>query len=188
MKQIGIDLGTSSIKIAVLEDGTLTRKWSDPHYGDVIPVLLEGLEECGITEGSAKVSVTGGNAPLLYHCLDSSLFCEEIPAILQGAKEQVPDAGCIMEIGSQNSRFLTDLSEKAPRFSASEHCAGIVATSHDRAFSIVSHNASRASLHSLYRGIVAAILNATAIIACHTCHIASCLDLAVDCDIQILDY
>lgn len=124
MKQIGIDLGTSSIKIAVLEDGTLTRKWSDPHYGDVIPVLLEGLEECGITEGSAKVSVTGGNAPLLYHCLDSSLFCEEIPAILQGAKEQVPDAGCIMEIGSQNSRFLTDLSEKAPRFSASEHCAG----------------------------------------------------------------
>ena len=71
---------------------------------------------------------------------------------------------------------------------ASEHCAGIIATSHGRAFSIVSHNASRACLHSLYRGIVAAILNATAIITCHTCHITACLDLAVGCDIQILDY
>lgn len=120
MKQVGIDLGTSTIKIVEMENGKLTRQWIEPHYGNSIETLKEGLEELGLTEGTVKLQVTGSDSVLLK----GTPSFDEIPAIIEGVKYLVPNAGCIMEIGSQSSRFITDLDAPAPRFSVSGHCAG----------------------------------------------------------------
>lgn len=120
MKQVGIDLGTSTVKIVQIENGELTRQWIEPHYGNSIETLKEGLEELGLTEGTVKLQVTGSDSVLLK----GTPAFDEIPAIIEGVKHLIPNAGCIMEIGSQSSRFITDLDAPAPRFSVSGHCAG----------------------------------------------------------------
>ena len=47
-----------------------------------------------------------------------------IPAIVEGVRRLCPNAGSIIEIGSQSARFITNVQEKAPEFSVNEHCAG----------------------------------------------------------------
>lgn len=120
MRQVGIDLGTSTIKIVQIEDRNITRQWIEPHYGNSIETLKEGLEELCLTDGTTRLQVTGSDSVLLK----GTPAFDEIPAIIEGVKYLVPNAGCIMEIGSQSSRFITDLDAPAPRFSVSGHCAG----------------------------------------------------------------
>ena len=39
MKRLGMDIGTSTIKVAVLEDQVIKYKNIRKHYGKVLPVL-----------------------------------------------------------------------------------------------------------------------------------------------------
>lgn len=125
MKTLGIDLGTSTVKLALLERGDsatapkVERLWSEKHYGLVLETLLEGLDEMFL-EGPAGVMVTGANSMMLQGLPTLG----DIPAIVAGTCYRVPKAGSIIEIGSQGSRFITDLSKGAPRFAVNEHCAG----------------------------------------------------------------
>ena len=69
MKTLGIDLGTSTVKLAVLSsegeaDPVIERLWSATHYGLVLETLLEGLEELP-SEGPLPVTVTGANSTML---------------------------------------------------------------------------------------------------------------------------
>lgn len=124
MRQIGIDLGSSTVKIIILSDSEVERQWIEPHYGNIADTLVLGLQECGVADGTELCSVTGGNAYFLKDILPQSCLTDEIPAITEGVRTLVPNAACIMEIGSQSSRFITDLNSPAPRFSVSGHCAG----------------------------------------------------------------
>lgn len=124
MKTLGIDLGTSTVKLALLSaEGDVQkveRLWSARHYGLILPTLQEGLEETVVDDGSVRVCVTGANSVQL----NGLPSLGDIPAIVEGVKYFAPEAGCIMEIGSQGSRFITDLQAGAPRFAVNEHCAG----------------------------------------------------------------
>lgn len=124
MKTLGIDLGTSTVKLALLSaEGDVQkveRLWSARHYGLILPTLREGLEETVVGEEPVRVCVTGANGVQL----NGLPSLGDIPAIVEGVKYFAPEAGCIMEIGSQGSRFITDLQAGAPRFAVNEHCAG----------------------------------------------------------------
>ena len=122
MRNIGIDIGASSIKLAVLENGNLVQTFMTCHHGNLRPAILETLSQLAPGE-QQRIAVTGSHAGLLCHCLGQSAM-GEIPAVIEGVRFLCPNAGSIMEIGSQNSRFITDLQEKAPRFAVNEHCAG----------------------------------------------------------------
>ncbi len=122
MKKLGIDLGTSTVKLALL-DGAALQTWCATHHGRVLETLREGLGSLGLS-GPVAVCVTGANRnAALALCSDLDQI-EEIPAIVSGVRQLVPDAGSVIEIGSQSARFITDLKGKAPRFSINEHCAG----------------------------------------------------------------
>lgn len=123
MQQIGIDLGSSTVKIVVMEQHALQRKWLKRHRGLVLSTLLEGLQALELPNRAA-VAVTGSHAAVLTALLPDLTLLGEIPAITEGVRLLAPEAGCIMEIGSQGSRFITGLDQKAPRFAVNEHCAG----------------------------------------------------------------
>ena len=123
MQQIGIDLGSSTVKIVVIEQHTIQKKWLRRHRGMVLPTLREGLKALELPE-QVTVAVTGSNAGALTDVLSGVPCLGEIPAITEGVRLLAPEAGCIMEIGSQSSRFITGLDQKAPRFAVNEHCAG----------------------------------------------------------------
>ena len=123
MQQIGIDLGSSTVKIVVMEQNTIQKKWLKRHRGMVLTTLREGLEALELPM-QAMTAATGSNAGVLSEVLPEITSLGEIPAITEGVRLLAPEAGCIMEIGSQGSRFITGLNQKAPRFAVNEHCAG----------------------------------------------------------------
>lgn len=122
MNQIGMDIGASTVKLAVLEEGTPLRTWKKTHRGALKAAVREALEQL---DGKAPCAfaVTGSHAHVLTDLLGTESL-GEIPAIVEGVRLLCPEAGSVMEIGSQNSRFITELQRQVPRFAVNEHCAG----------------------------------------------------------------
>ncbi len=122
-RQLGIDLGTSAVKLALLGDGAEISIWSRTHHGNLFGTLQDGLTALGLC-GSLPVCVTGANRHALTDICPTLNQIEDIPAIVKGANYLAPMAGSIIEIGSQSARFITELNGRAPRFAVNEHCAG----------------------------------------------------------------
>ncbi len=122
MNKIGIDLGTSTVKLVLMNNGIHTV-WCKAHHGRVAQTLHEGLQEMNLPQEIA-VCVTGSNRNIVVKKCPQLSQMEDIPAIVSGAKELASGAGSIIEIGSQSARFITEINNKAPRFSVNEHCAG----------------------------------------------------------------
>lgn len=124
MKKLGIDIGTSTVKLVLMEEGRIEKKLIRKHLGRILPVLKELLEELGETELLAA-AVTGSNAKALLSASPEIPVLDDIPAIVEGSRFLCPGAGSIIEIGSQGARFITDLREgEVPEFAVNEHCAG----------------------------------------------------------------
>ncbi|MDO5142362.1 MAG: acyl-CoA dehydratase activase [Eubacteriales bacterium] len=121
--KLGIDLGVSTVKLAVVDGDAVVQSWLAPHYGRVLARLRDGLAALELPE-RLPVCATGAGRSLLAGLCPQLAHTEDIPAIVEGVRLLVPQAGSIIEIGSQGARFITDLDGKAPRFSVNEHCAG----------------------------------------------------------------
>lgn len=125
MKRLGMDIGTSTIKVVVLDKDQITEKKIRKHYGKVLPVLGEILGEvCTDPAERMAMCVTGSNAQAVLSAEDEIPYLGYIPAVAEGVKYQVRSAGSIIEIGSQGARFITNLQAAAPEFAVNEHCAG----------------------------------------------------------------
>ncbi len=125
MYSLGMDLGTSTIKLVVLKDGELEQTWMDVHHGRIAECLKRGLESLHLPrEQAVSVCVTGSNAEVLTTHLPQLAGMGDIPAAAEGVRKLVPEAGSVIEIGSQSSRFITQLQQAVPRFAVNEHCAG----------------------------------------------------------------
>ena len=125
MQSLGIDLGASAIKVVRLQGEEVIYKEIRRHYGRILPVLREMLSEaCPDPKEWMAVGVTGSNARVLTEEEPAVFYLGDIPAVTEGVKFLVPEAGSVIEIGSQGARFITNLQEKAPDFAVNEHCAG----------------------------------------------------------------
>ncbi len=127
MIKLGIDLGTSTVKLVLTEDGKIRDTWISPHHGRIAQTLSDGLEQ--MSAGAAltdeiKACVTGANRRSVVSMYPKLQQMEDIPAIVEGVKRLCPEARSVIEIGSQSARYITDLDGKAPAFSVNEHCAG----------------------------------------------------------------
>lgn len=125
MYSLGMDLGTSTVKIVLMQNGTVEKYWLAVHHGRPLLCLRQGLSELAIgRDETLAVCVTGDNAGSLLERCPVLSELGEIPAIVEGVHRLVPQAGSIIEIGSQGARFITDLQSRAPQFAVNEHCAG----------------------------------------------------------------
>lgn len=124
MKHLGIDIGTSSIKLVMMEEQRLVGSWEGVHCGNVVAALKKGLGAIGLTEEeSIALGLTGADAAHIKEILSDASVIEEIPSIVEGARFLVPKAKSIMEIGSQGSRFIAH-ADGVPQFTTNGHCAG----------------------------------------------------------------
>ena len=125
MLHFGIDIGTSTVKLLILDQKSVLWSWEEPHHEQPAATLCKGLAEMEkhISEPEFAVGFTGIHAQFFHQRLPGSGFLEDIPAIVEGTKLLAPDAKSIIEIGSQGSRFITRLSQ-VPQFATNGHCAG----------------------------------------------------------------
>ena len=125
MYSLGMDLGTSTVKIVLMQNGTVEKYWLAVHHGRPLLCLRQGLSELAIgRDETLAVCVTGDNAGSLLERCPVLSELGEIPAIVEGVHRLVPQVGSIIEIGSQGARFITEVQSRTPQFAANEHCAG----------------------------------------------------------------
>jgi predicted CoA-substrate-specific enzyme activase len=125
MISLGIDLGASTLKLTVLQDGNVRQKWMGVHHGKLAECLGRALRSLDVNEDERlAICVTGSNAERLLSCCPDIEKLGDIPAVVEGVRRLLPEAGCVIEIGSQGARFITGLQDAVPQFSVNEHCAG----------------------------------------------------------------
>ncbi len=119
MYKLGIDIGSSTIKMIVMEENQIIFRWSDKHFGKIHKCLRKGLLEVKNNHiQEVLVGIIGNNG-----LIDNIQELESIPTIVEGSKYLVPNVGSVIEIGSQGSRYIANV-QSVPIFSTNEHCAG----------------------------------------------------------------
>lgn len=125
MLSLGMDIGTSTVKLVLLRDGAMAKQWMAVHHGRPFACLKKGLSALELDADTPfSLCVTGSNTEALLEQDSAIPSLGDIPAIVEGVRQIVPQAGSVIEIGSQGARFITDLQSRAPQFAVNEHCAG----------------------------------------------------------------
>lgn len=119
---LGCDLGSSSVKIAVLDENN-NRVYSDfrMHRGDVISVFKEMMArvydqyEQQICWAMAQGSMAKGFA--------KELSANEIAAVVEGAKAVFPGCRSIIDIGGESARYIADVDSEQLNFAMNSSCS-----------------------------------------------------------------
>jgi predicted CoA-substrate-specific enzyme activase len=125
MLSLGMDIGTSTVKLVLLKNQEIEKQWMAVHHGNPFVCLKKGLSTLELAMDTPfSLCVTGSNTEALLEQDSAIPSLGDIPAIVEGVRWIIPQVGSVIEIGSQGARFITDLQSRAPQFSVNEHCAG----------------------------------------------------------------
>lgn len=125
MLSLGMDIGTSTVKLVLLKNQEIEKQWMAVHHGNPFVCLEKGLSTLELAMDTPfSLCVTGSNTEALLEQDSAIPSLGDIPAIVEGVRWIIPQVGSVIEIGSQGARFITDLQSRAPQFSVNEHCAG----------------------------------------------------------------
>jgi predicted CoA-substrate-specific enzyme activase len=119
MRCAGIDIGSRSIEVVVMEDGrTIEARQSDAGF-DPLKEALKLLDGAG----HDRIMATGYGRHLLEVALDAPTVTE-IKAYAVGAKALFPEARTILDIGGQDSKAIA-LNEggRVVKFEMNDRCA-----------------------------------------------------------------
>ena len=125
MLSLGMDIGTSTVKLVLLKNQEIEKQWMAVHHGNPFVCLKKGLSTLELAMDTPfSLCVTGSNTEALLEQDSAIPSLGDIPAIVEGVRWIIPQVGSVIEIGSQGARFITDLQSRAPQFAVNEHCAG----------------------------------------------------------------
>ena len=125
MLSLGMDIGTSTVKLVLLKNQEIEKQWMAVHHGTPFVCLKKGLSALELDADTPfSLCVTGSNTEALLEQDSAIPSLGDIPAIVEGVRWIIPQVGSVIEIGSQGARFITDLQSRALQFSVNEHCAG----------------------------------------------------------------
>lgn len=117
MLSLGIDIGTSTVKLVLLKNQEIEKQWMAVHHGNPFVCLKKGLSTLELAMDTPfSLCVTGSNTEALLEQDSAIPSLGDIPAIVEGVRWIIPQVGSVIEIGSQGARFITDLQSRAPQF------------------------------------------------------------------------
>lgn len=122
---LGVDIGSTTLKTVMIDENhTIVYKHSVPHYGKIISLYTKEIQMLYQKyDTNIRVMFTGVNAKAIVQ--EECYLIGDIPAIHKGASILCRTAQSIIEIGSQNARYLTQLQKgDMPLFAVNENCAG----------------------------------------------------------------
>ena len=120
---LGVDIGSTTVKTVILEDGKIIRSKYQRHFSKVRETAAEQIEEIGkeYPDAQFKLAITG-SAGLGLANAASLPFVQEVHSAFISVKKDYPDADCVIELGGEDAKiiFLTGGTEQ--RMNGS--CAG----------------------------------------------------------------
>lgn len=134
MYHLGIDIGTSSVKLAALDDREVVFTAYAHHGGSPRARLARLLDDLDGRLGLAACAgwmACGSRARELKACTEEPdgersriLLLEDVPALVSGVRLLAPETASIIEMGGQAAHYVTGLQQAgAPRFAMNESCA-----------------------------------------------------------------
>jgi predicted CoA-substrate-specific enzyme activase len=106
---VGLDVGSTTVKAAVSEDGTLRWQHYTRHNTKQAEVVLEFLTrigaECGLAPGRDRVYITGSGAGLLAPLIGAKPV-QEVVAVSAAVEKLHPDVNFVSEIGGEDMKTL----------------------------------------------------------------------------------
>jgi predicted CoA-substrate-specific enzyme activase len=110
MYSLGIDIGASAVKLALLDKKfNLIHSSYTLHHGNIEETFRENLNQlfsCVPEEEIQYTGVSGSHSDLLHRY--GFHKTEELPAIIEGCLFFHPDVQSIMELGGQNTKYITN--------------------------------------------------------------------------------
>jgi len=101
---LGLDIGSVSIKLALLEGDTLTAKAYLKNQV-LIPTIQQGLRQMPQVKISG-IGVTGSGANFISSLVGGDHVDSEVIAHLVASLKQYPDARTIMDVGGEDSKLM----------------------------------------------------------------------------------
>ena len=108
MNRIGIDVGSKTIKLVVLDEGGQVQHSVYRHHGSniqktLVEVISEYIKRFGSVEG--YVAVTGSGGISVARMLDLP-FVQEVVATTQAVQAAIPQANAIIELGGEDAKVV----------------------------------------------------------------------------------
>jgi predicted CoA-substrate-specific enzyme activase len=106
---VGLDVGSTTVKASVMENGAMRWQHYVRHNTKQAEIVLEFLArietECGLTLGRDRVFVTGSGAGLLAPLIGAKLV-QEVVAVSAAVEKLHPDVNFVSEIGGEDMKTL----------------------------------------------------------------------------------
>jgi predicted CoA-substrate-specific enzyme activase len=119
MREIGIDIGSVSVKLAEFANYTLGRTQYCKHNGKPYDTLLQLLNDLMVID---RLAVTGSTARQIKDLL-GAVYINEVAATAQGVLDFYPDIRSIIEIGGEDSKLINIKNGRIEDFSSNTICA-----------------------------------------------------------------
>ncbi len=106
--RLGIDIGSTTVKIAILDDkGTLLFSDYRRHHADIQGTLADILDEAKQQLGEISLStvITGSGGLTLSKHMDV-FFCQEVVAVATALKNYRPDTDVAIELGGEDAKII----------------------------------------------------------------------------------
>ncbi len=106
---VGLDVGSTTVKAAVAEDGA--TRWQDyqrhnTKQAEMVLGFLQRMEaECGLTPGRDRVFLTGSGAGFIAPHLGGK-FIQEVVAVSAAVEKLHPQVNFVSEIGGEDMKTL----------------------------------------------------------------------------------
>jgi predicted CoA-substrate-specific enzyme activase len=123
MKFIGLDAGSVSVKLVVLDEkGNKLEEFYQRHYGHAVKTALELLKQIQKRFPEASLSITGSAGKLIASVLKIKPV-NEIVSQSYSVKKLFPHIRTIIEIGGEDSKLILMESGRIKDFSMNSVCA-----------------------------------------------------------------
>lgn len=108
MYRVGIDIGSTTIKVVVLdESGKIVFSKYERHLSEIIDKTRQMLEEILPLVGEEEVSIGISGSAGMGLATDCRIpFVQEVYATRNAAKHYIPDTDAIIELGGEDAKIL----------------------------------------------------------------------------------
>ena len=106
---VGLDVGSTTVKAVVMEDGAVRWQHYSRHNTRQAEMVLEFLgrieTDCGLVPGRDRVYITGSGAGLLAPLIGAKTV-QEVVAVSAAVEKLHPDVNFVSEIGGEDMKTL----------------------------------------------------------------------------------